>query len=91
MLEKFFIFCLMWSLGGCLLEDDREVFSEFVRNLSGLILSNNSLYDDFWDIKKNSMKKWKDMVPEYEPPVSKKFSHILVPTVDTVRYSWLLE
>jgi hypothetical protein len=51
-LEKFFIFCLMWSLGGCLLEDDMEIFSEFVRNLSGLILSNNSLYDEFYDIKK---------------------------------------
>jgi dynein heavy chain len=81
----------MWSLGGCLLEDDREIFSEFIRNLSGLILPNNSLYDEFYDIKKDAMTKWDTMVAEYEAPVSKKFSEILVPTVDTVRYSWLLE
>lgn len=90
-LEKFFIFCLMWSLGGCLLEPDRDIFSEFVKNLSGVILPNNTLYDEFFDIKKDSMMKWDAMVTEYVPPVSKKFAQILVPTVDTVRYSWLLE
>lgn len=81
----------MWSLGGCLLEDDREIFSEFVRSLSGLILSDKSLYDEFFDIKKDTMSKWASMVPEYKAPVDGKFSAILVPTVDTVRYSWLLE
>jgi len=50
--EKFFIFCLMWSLGGCLLEDDREIYSEFVRTTSGLILGDKSLYDEFFDINK---------------------------------------
>jgi dynein heavy chain len=90
-LEKFFIFCLMWSLGGCLLEEEREVYSEFVRSLSGLILSDKSLYDEFFDIKKNTMSKWSVMVPEYVAPANKKFAAILVPTVDTVRYSWLLE
>jgi dynein heavy chain len=37
------------------------------------------------------MSKWDAMVPAYVAPVSRKFSEILVPTVDTVRYSWLLE
>jgi dynein heavy chain len=90
-LEKFFVFCLMWSLGGCLLEADREIFSEFIRGLSGLILPNNSLYDEYFDIKKLTLSKWDSMVAEYVPPATKKFSEILVPTVDTVRYSWLLE
>ena len=33
---------------------------------------------------------WENRVPVYSPPRSKKFSEILVPTVDTMRYSWLL-
>lgn len=37
------------------------------------------------------MSKWEEMVPAYEAPVSKKYADILVPTVDTVRYAWLLE
>lgn len=83
----------MWSLGGCLLEDDREIFSEFVRSLSGLILPDKSLYDEFLDIKKTpaSMNKWNTLVHDYVPPHDGKFGSILVPTVDTVRYSWLLE
>ena len=34
--------------------------------------------------------RWDEKVPIYAPPPSKKFSAILVPTVDTVRYAWLL-
>lgn len=33
---------------------------------------------------------WERKVPEYVQPVNKKFAQILVPTVDTQRYSWLL-
>lgn len=33
---------------------------------------------------------WEKRVSAYEPPADKKFASILVPTVDTTRYSWLL-
>jgi dynein heavy chain len=89
-LEKFYIFCLIWSLGGALVESDREIFSDFIRNLSGLVLPPASLYDEFFNIKKPStFQRWDDLVPAYTPPASKKFSQILVPTVDTVKYAWL--
>jgi len=89
-LEKFFIFCLVWSLGGTLVEEDRDKFSEFLRNLSGLILPSSSLYDNYFNIDNLTFVKWEDKVAAYEPPASKKFSAILVPTVDTMRYSWLI-
>ena len=41
-------------------------------------------------MKKMSFMKWDDLVPSYTPPANKKFGSILVPTVDTVKYSWLL-
>ena len=89
-LEKFFIFCLTWSLGGALVEEDREKFSEFLRNLSGLILPQSSLYENFFNIENLSFESWDKKVTAYEPPANKKFGSILVPTVDTVRYAWLL-
>mmetsp|Transcript_20740 Transcript_20740/g.31957 ORF Transcript_20740/g.31957 Transcript_20740/m.31957 type:complete len:335 (-) Transcript_20740:6171-7175(-) len=89
-LEKFFLFCLTWSLGGCLVESDREKFSEFLRNLSGLILPQSSLYENFFNIENLIFQNWDQKVPHYEAPANKKFSSILVPTVDTVRYAWLL-
>ena len=33
---------------------------------------------------------WNTKVTPYEPPMPMKFSRILVPTVDTVRYTYLL-
>jgi len=49
-----------------------------------------NLFDNYFDIKSLSLDTWEKKVPEYEAPVDKKFSSILVPTVDTTRYSWLL-
>jgi hypothetical protein len=72
-----------------LVSEDREKFSEFLRNLSGLILPSSSLYDNFYNIDAHSFLRWEEKVMAYEPPPSKKFAAILVPTVDTVRYSWL--
>lgn len=89
-LEKFYIFCVVWSLGGALVDEDREKFSDFIRNLSGLILPSSSLYENYFNIEKLSFMRWDELVPPYVPPANKKFGSILVPTVDTVKYAWLL-
>jgi len=89
-LEKFFIFCITWSLGGSLVEADREKFSEFLKNLSGLIMPSSSLYENFFNIDGLTFVRWDEKVPEYVAPANKKFAAILVPTVDTIRYAWLL-
>ncbi len=89
-LERLFIFCLIWSLGGSLVSEDRDKFSEFVRSSSGLILPSSSLFDNYFDIETMGYILWERKVEPYEAPSNKKFSAILVPTVDTKRYSWLL-
>jgi len=89
-LEKLFLFCLVWSMGGALVEQDREIFSKFLADLYGQMLPNCTLYEVMFDVKTSKFEKWEKLVEEYVAPVSKKFSEILVPTVDTVRYSWLL-
>jgi hypothetical protein len=33
-MDKFYIFCLMWSIGGCIISEDREKFNQFVVNLA---------------------------------------------------------
>jgi dynein heavy chain len=34
--------------------------------------------------------RWEEKVPAFEMPPDRKFGSILVPTVDTVRYAWLV-
>lgn len=72
--DKFFVFCLIWSFGASLVDDDREKFELFIKQIANQVLPNNSLYDNYFDIKKMNFMKWDDLVPKYEPPASKKFS-----------------
>ena len=89
--EKLFIFCAIWGLGGALVSEDREKFNDFFKSNSGIIFSGpETIYDNCYDENTGQYNPWKPKVPPYEPPASKKFSAILVPTVDTLRYSWLL-
>jgi len=53
-------------------------------------LPSSSLYDNFFNIDNLSFMRWDEKVKAYEPPANKKFSSILVPTVDTVKYAWLV-
>lgn len=50
-----------------------------------------TLYDNMFKLDKGQFDPWDSLVPDYAPPKDGKFGSILVPTVDTVRYSWLQE
>jgi dynein heavy chain len=88
-LDMFFVFCITWSLGACLVESERETFSDFVWGLSQNMRAAGTLYDNFFDFDKNQFSKWDVHVQDYVHPIDRNFASILVPTVDTVRYSWL--
>jgi Dynein heavy chain AAA lid domain len=50
-----FVFCLIWSFGGCLIENDRMRFNEFVKELMGSPSpANGTLYDNFYDMESKS-------------------------------------
>lgn len=104
-LEAIFIFATVWSLGGAVVQTsdikDRERFDAFVKELSGLTtmdsetvptmqLPQKSLYEFCFDVTDLRWRAWRSLVPEYEPPEDGEFSSILVPTVDTVRSTWVL-
>ena len=48
------------------------------------------MFDYFWDGDSCKWIPWTDKVPEYVHAPEAKFHKILVPTVDTVRTTWLL-
>ena len=104
-LESLFLTCLTWSFGVSMprstAADERSRFDSIVKKVAGLQSSDQpvvpcsqvpsqTLYDYFFDVKKKSWVSWKSLVPEYDSTEDVKFSKVLIPTVDTVRSTWLL-
>ncbi len=105
-MECYFLTAIYWSLGASLIEESREKFDKFVKKLAvlsevpgegavagpGEIPNHYStLYEYYFDPELKKWVPWADKVPEYEHKVGLKFHEILVPTMDTIRNTWLLE
>jgi dynein heavy chain len=105
-IEATFIFCLVWSVGGAVVQklgaQDRDRFDKFLKlksgfstaagdSLSASQLPQSSLYEYCFDVDQKKWITWKSLVTLLAIDVDSKFASILVPTVDTVRSSWLLD
>jgi dynein heavy chain len=103
--EGMFIQAVVWSIGGTLLEEDRVKFSDAVKKMAELPLVHTAaavvlgqlpgndklLYDYHFDAAELQWISWANYVPQYEHNRALSFHEILVPTLDTVRHTWLLE
>lgn len=90
--EFIYIFCIVWSLGACLKPDARRKFEDFLRKISGRVFPPSPLFDNYYDWKDSkNFIAWEKLVTEYIPPADRKFSKILVPTVDTKRFSYIIK
>lgn len=67
-----------------------STFASLLLNLGELPQTQPTLYEYFWDMEQKLWIAWTKLVPKYVHVPEKKFNEILVPTVDTVRTTWLL-
>lgn len=87
-LERPYLFCLTWSMGAALVYEDREKFNVFVGQLASLSVQN--LYDVCYDMKTNNLDAWERNMQPLHVPDDGRLTSVIVPTVDTTRYAWLL-
>ncbi|KAJ0399007.1 hypothetical protein P43SY_008327 [Pythium insidiosum] len=95
--EKLFLYCLCWSLGSLLEQDDRLKFDEWLRQYDDNLLlpkcePGQTVYEFFVDPQSWEWKVWRP--PKWEYPRGAKtldFSNLLVPTMDSVRTLYLIE
>ena len=62
----------------------------FCFNSGELPITQPTLYEYTWDMEQKLWIAWGKLVPKYVHVPERKFNEILVPTVDTVRTTWLL-
>ncbi|MBN3296580.1 DYH10 protein, partial [Amia calva] len=105
-LECYFLEALYCSLGGTLLDTEKNKFDEYIKRLASMSMVHDgktlagpgelpgnlpTLYDFHFDGEQKKWVPWSTLVPKYIHSSEVKFIDILVPTVDTTRTSWLLE
>ncbi|XP_019622649.1 PREDICTED: dynein heavy chain 6, axonemal-like [Branchiostoma belcheri] len=91
-----FVFCYLWSVGGNLLEQFFDPFETFVRqqmedNPDAKLYAGGDLWSCFIDFDSKRMDIWEKRVPVFNYNAEVPFFDILVPTIDTVRFGYLLE
>jgi len=91
-----FIFSIIWSIGGNLREESRPKFDEFIRK-SGLLIeldptfpSDGTVFDFCVSAAHSSFVTWTSMVPTFEYVKGVPFFDILVPTGETTCYEYVL-
>ena len=91
MIELWFLFSLMWSIGATVDDDSRKDFDGCMRELDPQLPHRDSVFEYFVDHKERKWKHWEERLnPNWKVPANEPFYKILVPTVDTTRYSYLL-
>lgn len=102
-IQRLFVFSLMWSIGGLLEIPDRKRFHVFLRDIAQLPIpsecsndlndGDETVFDYFVDLETSGdWVHWRrEVIPwEYPKDHDPPFSSILVPTLDNVRTEFLV-
>ncbi|ORX87336.1 hypothetical protein BCR32DRAFT_215454 [Anaeromyces robustus] len=97
-LAYLFIFCYIWSLGGNLADGYQDAFDTFIKDMLDNVpiveihLPNTgNLFNYYIDFKKKTLVSWENIVPTFEYNPEIPYFQMIVPTPDTVKYTYLLK
>jgi dynein heavy chain len=111
LLQSYFLFALVWSLGANTDDKGRQHFSSSLRRLiaqspppdlinfvrapavkvSLPFPEDKLVYDYSFDRDKLKWVLWVDLLQNKAPDVEAEYTNIIVPTVDTLRYTYVLD
>ncbi|KAG9346625.1 hypothetical protein JZ751_006936 [Albula glossodonta] len=92
MIELWFIFSLIWSVCASVDEKGRKVMDNVLREMEGTFPNKDTIYEYHVDPKNKSWAPFEDMLCKgWRYPCNAPFYKIMVPTVDTVRYNFLVK
>ena len=97
--DMLFAFAYVWSIGGSIDSEGYEKFDVFMHSglkgspLDKLRWGPGTVWDTFPDIANTEVpwRKWADVVPGFTYDRSQPYFAMVVPTIDTVRFNFLLE
>uniref|UniRef100_A0A1I8GGQ9 DHC_N2 domain-containing protein n=1 Tax=Macrostomum lignano TaxID=282301 RepID=A0A1I8GGQ9_9PLAT len=91
-----FVFSYLWGVGGNTIDANWDSIDNFVRqqfedNGDARLPSTGDLWSSYVDMDTKRMDLWEKIIPTFTYNKSIPFFEMVVPTVDTVRFGYLLE
>jgi dynein heavy chain len=90
-LEKWFVFCLIWSVGATVEEGSRREIDYILRDIESMFPHSNTVYEHYLNQEKHEWAPWDEKLQANWRPIDKDFHKINVPTVDTVRNRYIVQ
>ncbi|EFC47930.1 hypothetical protein NAEGRDRAFT_78559 [Naegleria gruberi] len=97
LIEPYFLFAITWGIGASCDYDGRKSFDKFMRktmkenSITSVYPDEGLVYDYFFDSEDVVWKNWAVVTPELEINNNTQFRDMIVPTIDTMRSSWLVK
>lgn len=96
LVSQVFVFAYIWSIGGNIHESgftglDQYVRTQFETEESCKLPKTGSLFGYYNNLETKKMDSWDTIMPQYIYDAKVPFVDILVPTIDTVRFGYLME
>lgn len=89
--EKWFVFCLIWSIGATVEESSRKAIDYILRDIESMFPHANTVFEHQLNLDKRDWAPWEEKLQANWKPTSKEFSSIIVPTVDTIRNRYIVQ
>lgn len=89
--EKWFVFCLIWSIGATVEEQSRREIDYILRDIESMFPHQNTVFEHYINTEKKDWSPWEEKLQANWKPVEKEFHKINVPTVDTVRNRFIVQ
>uniref|UniRef100_A0A2K5QED9 Dynein axonemal heavy chain 2 n=1 Tax=Cebus imitator TaxID=2715852 RepID=A0A2K5QED9_CEBIM len=91
MVEMTFVFSMIWSVCASVDEEGRKKIDSYLREIEGSFPNKDTVYEYFVDPKMRNWTSFEEKLPKsWRYPPNAPFYKIMVPTVDTVRYNYLV-
>ncbi|XP_071050357.1 dynein axonemal heavy chain 2 isoform X2 [Onthophagus taurus] len=91
MSKLWFLFCLVWSVACTVNEDGRKKMDTYIREKEGIFPLKDTIYEYYVEPKLKAFCSWEERLTlgwKYETGIP--FFRIIVPTIDTVRYQYIV-
>jgi dynein heavy chain len=91
MVELWFLFSMIWSICASVDEQSRKKMDNYIRELEGQFPSKDTVYEYYVDVKQKGWTLWEEKLRSgWRYNSALPFYKIMVPTVDTVRYDFIV-